>query len=273
MRKAASRAKRDGIISEDTPNQKLPVVIGTAESFGGCPLFVLQKALDMIPLYDRCCLGSASRPVCKLVIQLGVGVPCTMSTIKNDPLSLWTPPLKEFMSILLELHLPKICPHASISWENRAEIVGFACESCEGVLRYPPSVLPSLLQIAFSTTARDQQRLRKRCLQFVTENVAPKISAGRLGANAYKLRLKRERLQPAQLLAATDVAAAVAVERKGWAPRCTCEACRRSEGGSVSDDEFGARSGRRKSRGGIKPSRLLQQIQFEDCPFACQIGI
>merc|ERR1712227_1069083 len=49
---------------------------------------------------------------------------------------------------------------------------------------------------------------------------------------------------------------------------CSCDACRSSYGGDISDDEHyipGARMGRRKGRKGVKPSRIMHWAHMDSC--------
>jgi len=281
LRRARRSAKSDGAgdiagdikITSDGDHQKADLTsdhqvafeVGRVDSFGGCSLHVFHKAVTMISWYDRCCLASTSSAMANHITKLGVGIPGDVAPIQADPPAFCTPALQQFLSILLEFHLPFTCPHSAVLWQNADGDVSLACPACGGMMCYSSRVLPYFMRLASRTSATDQQMLRACCLQLVREVAMPKIKTVRLAINehTHKLVLKPEHQKEEQLKA---VASSATFTRR---LTCTCETCQRA-GDGPSGDECGPRAGRRKGRRGTKP-RQMAHLWMDNCQNdACQ---
>jgi len=253
--------------------------MGTLNILGKIPFAFLNGVLRHVSLYERCCFGAVCHEACRAVVAVSVGIPVTYETVEARPDSLVTPILCRFLTVLLRFHLPHACPHGTVLHHFRDGVHSFACRSCGGALRFGRKAWEPVIPIAFSTGLADETALRQVCLQYIQGPAQPSMLAnldmrdmksgytcdillkpGRepSGAEQGKLEQDRSPEQPGP-------------EPRGWCPQCTCDLCRRSDGyGNISEDETWepgvARTGRRKSRRGTKPSRLTQSQ--ETCPYA-----
>lgn len=156
-------------IDEAIGEARHPDTIG---ELGGCPLGILRGTLHMLPLYDRCCFGGASPKMQAAVLRIQVGIPVTLASLKADPDALLTPLCRCILSVLLEFHLPAACPHRTVLHQSNGGSVLFMCCSCCGALRFQEEgLLPPLLCAAFSTALEEDQVLRRRCLDFISEKL------------------------------------------------------------------------------------------------------
>jgi len=254
---------------------------GMVDELGRCPLGNLQSILHMVSLYDRCCFGGTSSKLQAAVLCAHVGIPVTLATVRADPDALLTPLFRRMLSVLLEFHLPAACPHRTVFHHSDDGVLRFICCSCQGALQFQEAVvLPLLLRAAFSTALEHEQQLRRRCLQFLSGSGKPSVTCmtvplpppchGRksIAANMQKGHLCNLVLKatPSTLQSALDN---VSQKPKAGYPIIDgsgCEVC----GGYGSDDGFRGyqRTGRRKTRRGMRDSRMLTLTKHECICFA-----
>lgn len=232
----------------------------------------------MLSLYEVCLVGAVCKEVKGYVVTMGLGIPLTHRFVDKHPDALVTPTFCSFLSLLLEFHLPASCRHANVLHQSSSDHIAFACQQCRGAIRYKKSMSAQLCCIAFITTVRSDKDLRLRCLKFIRNTEAPVIgviaaaNAMRRPSSGFAMDLSqgyvselalKDNLKPVAVL---PVPSPKVEERRTL---CSCEACRRSSGGDISDNEFGqageARTGRRKNRKGTRASRLHHMLYMDTC--------
>merc|ERR1712232_84968 len=131
-----------------------------------------------------------------------------------------------------------------------------------------------LCRIACCTSIKSDKDVRLLCLKFIRGTEAP-VVGGRQAVAAmdfstgYVIEMVLRDDQDKTTMRTAKAPAGAKVEEVRTV--CTCEACQRSLGGDISGDEFAyggaARTGRRKTRKGMRASRL-QHISL--CMGSCE---